>query len=72
MYVLRYIPWQSVKGRVWPQIQGIGSTAEVLQYNLDVCGPSVIHVTDTVLLPFQLNKVGATPTVTAAEGPPSG
>ena len=32
------------------QVQGIGSTAKVIQGDIPACGNSVVHVVDTVLL----------------------
>ncbi|PRW55961.1 barwin-like endoglucanase [Chlorella sorokiniana] len=37
-------------------LQGIGSSARILQGDLAACGPSVIHVVDQVLLPFTFNQ----------------
>ena len=38
------------------QLKGLGSTAAILQAGIPACGPSLIHVIDTVLLPFTLDK----------------
>ena len=34
------------------QIQGVGSSANVIQADLRTCGASVVHIIDSVLLPF--------------------
>ncbi len=34
------------------QLQGVGSSANIVQPDLKTCGPSVVHVIDAVLLPF--------------------
>lgn len=34
------------------QLQGVGSSAHIVQPDLRTCGPSVVHVIDGVLLPF--------------------
>ncbi|KAK9806176.1 hypothetical protein WJX72_004480 [[Myrmecia] bisecta] len=48
-------------------LEGVGSTADVIQADVPTCGPSVIHVINAVLLPFSPNDAGLTPnTVQAA------
>ncbi|KAL6782563.1 hypothetical protein ACKKBG_A07290 [Auxenochlorella protothecoides x Auxenochlorella symbiontica] len=39
-----------------PVIRGVGSSANVLQADLLACGPSVIHIIDQVLLPFNFDQ----------------
>ncbi|KAK9916482.1 hypothetical protein WJX75_003217 [Coccomyxa subellipsoidea] len=34
------------------KLQGVGSSANIVQPDLKTCGPSVVHVIDAVLLPF--------------------
>ncbi len=40
---------------------GIGSSATILKPNIDACGPSLIHVIDTVLLPFSVEATSVQP-----------
>ena len=55
------------------QVKGIGSTAKIIDPDLPACGPSVVHVVDTVLLPFAVNSTSASappPLVTASSASP--
>ncbi|GAB4820958.1 hypothetical protein N2152v2_008004 [Parachlorella kessleri] len=64
------------------QLRGIGSTSNILQGNIVACGPTIIHILDTVLLPFTFNQgaidaISGTQPKPAAEktevvGPPQG
>ena len=47
------------------QLQGVGSTARIITADL-MCGASVIHVIDRVLLPFSTLQ-GNTTTTTASD-----
>lgn len=49
------------------QLQGIGSSATILQADISACGPSVIHIIDQILLPFKFDQ-GATDAIVATRG----
>lgn len=38
------------------QLQGIGNGANILQADIAACGPSVVHITDQILLPFSFDQ----------------
>lgn len=38
------------------QLQGIGSSAKILQGDIVACGPAIIHIADSVLLPFTFDQ----------------
>ena len=35
-----------------PQVQGVGSSANIVQPDLRTCGASIVQIIDNVLLPF--------------------
>ncbi|KAL4440660.1 hypothetical protein ABPG77_000369 [Micractinium sp. CCAP 211/92] len=54
------------------QLQGIGTSANILQGDIVACGPSIIHIIDQVLLPFKFDQAAIDAvTGTTAPLPPS-
>lgn len=49
-------------------LQGIGSSANILQKDLAACGPSVVHVIDQFLLPFKFDQAPQD-AITATQAP---
>jgi len=41
-----------IQGEILMQVQGVGSSATITQPDLRTCGASIVHIVDSVLLPF--------------------